>query len=41
LLEFSLQKTDTVISELTIETGERHHYSPEFSELAKDFYLKL
>jgi len=41
LLEFSLQKTDTEISELTIETGERHHYSPEFSELAKDFYLKL
>ena len=41
LLEFSMQKTDTVISELTIETGERHHYSPEFSELAKDFYLKL
>jgi len=41
LLEFSLQKADTVISELTIETGERHHYSPEFCELAKDFYLKL
>lgn len=41
LLEFSLQKTDTVISELTIENGERNHYSSEFSELAKDFYLKL
>jgi len=41
LLEFSLLKADTKISELTIETEERHHYSPEFSELAKDFYLRL
>jgi len=40
LLEFSLQKTEMKVSELVIEI-ERHHYSPEFTELAKEFYLKL
>ena len=41
LLEFGFTKVDTVVSELVIETEERHHYSTEFSALAKDFYLKL
>ena len=42
LLEFSLIPTQQMeTSELVIEAEERHHYSPEFIELAKDFYLKL
>ena len=41
LLEFGFTKVDTVVSELMIETEDRHHYSTEFSVLAKDFYLKL
>jgi len=40
LMEFSLKKAEMEVSELVIEI-ERHHYSPEFTELAKDFYLKL
>jgi len=40
LMEFSLQKTEMEVSELVIEI-ERHHYSPEFARLAKDFYLKF
>ena len=41
LLEFSTEKKETEISELTIETAIRHQYSAEFTELAKDFYLKM
>jgi tRNA1Val (adenine37-N6)-methyltransferase len=41
LLEFSLQFAVKEISEITIESDVRHHYSPEFTALAKDFYLKL
>ena len=41
LLEFSLLSNPKIESELTIESNERHQYSDEFSELAKDFYLKL
>ena len=41
MLEFGTQPCLKVISELTIETNERHCYSKEFSTLAKDFYLKL
>jgi len=41
LLEFSLQFAMKEISEITIESSVRHHYSPEFTALAKDFYLKL
>ncbi len=41
LLEFSLIPCSTIESELTIESNERHHYSPEFTLLAKDYYLKL
>lgn len=41
LLEFSSKMTDCTETELTVEGEVRHHYSPEFTALAKDFYLKL
>jgi tRNA1Val (adenine37-N6)-methyltransferase len=41
LLEFSFISGQKEVSELVIEAEVRHHYSPEFTELAKDFYLKL
>lgn len=41
LLEFGFEKKETELSELTIETETRHQYTPEFTELAKEFYLKL
>lgn len=41
LLEFSKEYSECSESDLTIENGKRHQYSPEFAELAKDFYLKL
>lgn len=41
LIEFTKVPTEKVEAELTIESEVRHHYSPEFSALAKDFYLKL
>jgi len=41
LMEFSLQLSPLKLAELVIESNERHHYSDEFSELAKEFYLKL
>lgn len=41
LIELSKQKCETTISRLTIETGERHCYTEEFSHLLKDYYLKL
>ena len=41
LLEFTLQANPTIVSELTIESDVRHQYSPRFSLLAKDFYMKL
>ena len=41
LLEFSLESGPRIETELTIESTERHQYSPEFTLLAKDFYLKL
>lgn len=41
LMEFRLQPDLQEVSELIIESTERHHYSKEFSLLAKDFYLKL
>lgn len=41
LLELGGSQTDTVITEsLTIERS-RHDYTPEFRELAKEFYLKF
>jgi len=41
LLEFGWQKVHCVETELIIEADVRHQYSPEFSALAKDFYLML
>ena len=41
LLEFGMLKSDRVIDNLLIESEVRHEYSPEFSELVRDFYLKL
>lgn len=40
LLEFSFSKTETVISELIIETS-RHNYTEDYINLTKDFYLKM
>lgn len=40
LLEFKREKCDLEESELTIE-DERHVYTSQYSELVKDFYLKL
>lgn len=40
LLEFSKIQQEVKFSQLIIET-ERHVYSPEFTEIVKDFYLKL
>ena len=41
LLEFSRINSNKVLENLTIESETRHQYSAEFSELAKDYYLKL
>lgn len=41
LLEFSQKSTETIETELVIESDVRHQYSPEFTELANGFYLKL
>lgn len=40
LLLFSFEESTPQIDELTIEIA-RHQYTPEFTELVKDFYLKL
>ena len=40
LLKFSFEKKDCQTAEITIES-ERHIYTPEYSALVKDFYLKL
>lgn len=41
LIEFSTTACIQENTELTIESDQRHQYSPEFTALAKDFYLKL
>ncbi len=41
LIEFSLVEKCIQITELTIESQTRHQYSNEFTELVRDFYLKL
>jgi len=41
LLEFGFNQQETIISSIQIETEKRHQYSPAFTALAKDFYLKL
>lgn len=40
LLEFSFQETETIFEELIIEIS-RHHYTKEYQDLVKDFYLKM
>jgi len=40
LIEFSLHKNETEISELIIENG-RHNYTDDYINLTKDFYLKM
>ena len=41
LLEFILSETACVERNLTIETDVRNQYTPEYTKLVKDFYLKL
>lgn len=40
LLEFSFKENETETSELIIETS-RHHYTEDYINLTKDFYLKM
>jgi tRNA1Val (adenine37-N6)-methyltransferase len=40
LMAFSRTEQSSLIDELIIETA-RHHYTPEYIELTKDFYLKM
>ena len=40
LLEFSFQKREQEINLLIIE-NQRHHYTAEYQDLVKDFYLKM
>ncbi|SDS18557.1 methyltransferase [Gramella sp. MAR_2010_147] len=40
LISFSFDETEPKIKELVLEIS-RHHYTEEFKELVKDFYLKL
>ena len=40
LIEFSFQKKDAIFEDLTIEIS-RHHYTKEYQDLVKDFYLKM
>lgn len=40
LVAFSAQKTEIITETLVIES-DRHQYSPAFTQLVKDFYLKL
>lgn len=41
VLGFGRQKAPLSEKNLTIETGKRHEYTPEFIELIKEFYLKF
>lgn len=40
LIEFSFLFTDPIEDNLIIETS-RHHYTPEYTELVKAFYIKM
>lgn len=40
LMAFTRQQAETNFDELVIETA-RHQYTPKYTELTKDFYLKL
>ncbi len=41
LIELTLANSDTVETQVCVENGKRHVYSPEYIELCKDFYLKM
>ncbi|MRT94640.1 tRNA1(Val) (adenine(37)-N6)-methyltransferase [Ancylomarina sp. 16SWW S1-10-2] len=41
LIELTLANQDTIETQLCVENGQRHVYSPEYIELCKDFYLKM
>ncbi len=41
LLEFSQEKQTQQIDSIVIETSQRHEYTSEFTELLKDYYLKM
>jgi len=41
LIELTLTNSDTFETQLCVENGQRHIYSPEYIELCKDFYLKM
>ncbi|RUT73412.1 tRNA1(Val) (adenine(37)-N6)-methyltransferase [Ancylomarina longa] len=41
LLEFCLTNVELVFSEIIVENGQRHVYSPEYRSLTKDFYLNF
>lgn len=41
LMEFSLNQSTPQKEQLTIETNQRHHYTKEYRNLTKDFYLKF
>lgn len=41
LIELTLANSSTIESQLCVENGQRHVYSPEYIELCKDFYLKM
>jgi len=41
LLQFQHQEDKLIEEELTIESNTRHVYTPEFSQLVRDFYLAL
>ena len=41
LMEFRFEKRPFSENELTVETEQRHVYTPEFSAMVKDFYLAM
>ncbi|MGZ2371804.1 tRNA1(Val) (adenine(37)-N6)-methyltransferase [Ancylomarina sp. YFZ004] len=41
LIELTLTNSDTIETQLCVENGQRHVYSPEYIKLCKDFYLKF
>ena len=41
LMEFSFTSKPSIIEKLTIETDERHHYTEDYRNLTKEFYLNF
>ncbi len=41
LIELTLTNSETIETQLCVENGQRHVYSPEYIKLCKDFYLKM